>query len=151
MEPRDCLEDIECVCIEPRGGDSQRKVLRANIEDIRLLEEYLSTNGIHVGLCIDVAQLFVVHGNEGTARVLQDLKSIRLSIKEFHISDVRQTQKVTNRIAMEVGTGQINWKLILPLLLEHCNNFLIETLGGMKVFQRSKAYLESLLMANNIS
>ena len=44
---------------------------------------------------------------------------------------------------MEVGTDSIDWRLILPPLLEHCSELLIETLGGIKVFQRSKSFLES--------
>jgi sugar phosphate isomerase/epimerase len=120
--------------------------LRAEIEDIKILEQYLVSAGIgNIGLCIDVAQLFVVHGNNGIIQFLDELKSIRLSIKEFHISDVLNNEKIKNRVAMEVGTGAIDWQLILPSVLQHCNNLLIETLGGIKVFQRSKSYLESLM------
>jgi hypothetical protein len=89
--------------------------------------------------------LYVVYGNEGTAQFLKDLSSIRISIKEFHISDVLQNAKVKNRVAMEVGNGSIDWKLILPLILQHCNELLIETLGGVKVFLRSKKFLDSLM------
>lgn len=51
---------------------------------------------------------------------------------------------------MEVGTGSIDWKLILPLILQHCGDLLIETLGGVRVFQRSKIFLESLLREQNV-
>lgn len=66
------------------------------------------------------------------------------------MSDVSQTKKVTNRVAMEVGKGAIDWKLILPLMLQHCNELLIETLGGIKVFGRSKSYLELLVKKHEI-
>jgi hypothetical protein len=46
---------------------------------------------------------------------------------------------------MEVGTGEIDWGLIFPSMRQHCNNFLIETIGGTNVFQRSKQFLESLI------
>ena len=85
-----------------------------------------------------------MHGNYGLMHFLDELKRMRLQVKEFHVSDVSSNKKIKNRIAMEVGTGSIDWKLILPLLLQHCNEFLIETLGGIKVFQRSKSYNESL-------
>jgi hypothetical protein len=141
------LEGIDGVCIEPRGGERQRKVLRADLEDIRLLQGFLNAKGMdeNIGLCIDVAQLYVIYGNEGTAQFLKDLRSIHIPVKEFHISDVLQTATVKNRVAMEVGTGSIDWKLILPLILQHCNYLLIETLGGVKVFQRNKMFLDSLL------
>lgn len=103
-----------------------------------------------IGLCVDLAQLFVVHGNEGIVHFLDELKTIRVPVKEFHISDVLQEKKVINRVAMEVGIGSIDWKLILPLILQHCNDLLIETLVGVKVFQRSKVFLESLLMESNM-
>jgi hypothetical protein len=129
-----------------RGGDRHRKVLRANLDDILLLDYYLnSTGGPRIGLCIDVAQLFTLYGNSGTAEFLKQLKSACLPVKEFHVSDVLSTEVTTHRVAMEVGSGNINWKLILPLILENCNNLLIETLGGVKVFQRSKMFLESLM------
>ena len=51
---------------------------------------------------------------------------------------------------MVMGAIDPLWKLILPLILQHCNEFLIETLGGVKVFQRSKAYLESLVVDNDV-
>jgi hypothetical protein len=141
-EISDQIFGVGSICIEPRGGDRQGKVLRAELGDLALLQEQLKSLGAKkIGLCIDITQLFVVHGNEGSADFLEQLKSIPLSVKEFHISDVWQTKKLTNRIAMEIGTGWIDWKLILPLVLQHCNNLLIETLGGIKVFQRSKSYL----------
>jgi hypothetical protein len=139
------LDDLQ-VCIEPRGCDRQRKVLRAEIEDIRILQEKLNSIGINkIGLCLDIAQLFIVHGNNGIVLFLDELRSLQLRVKEFHISDVYHNKKVTNRVAMEVGTGSIDWHLILPLLLQHCNELLIETLGGIKVYQRSKSFLESLV------
>jgi len=146
VEISDGLKDIECICIEPRGGDRQGKVLRTEIEDIRILEQYLISAGIrNIGLCIDVAQLFIIHGNKGILHFLNELKSIRLPVKELHISDVITNEKTKNRVAMEVGKGRIDWKLILTLILQHCSDLLIETLGGVKVFQRSKSYLDSLL------
>ena len=98
----------------------------------------MDSNGINkIGLCIDIAQLFIVNGNNGIVRFLDDLRSLQLPVKEFHISNIYHNKKVTNRVAMEVGTGSIDWKLILPLLLQHCNELLIETLGGIKVYERS--------------
>lgn len=140
------VDDLQ-VCIEPRGGDLQRKVLRPEIEDIRILQEKLNSNGINkIGLCLDIAQLFIVHGNNGIVLFLDEIRSLQLPVKEFHISDVyHNNKKVTNRVAMEVGTGSIDWQLILPLLLQHCNELLIETLGGIKVYQRSRSFLESLV------
>jgi hypothetical protein len=140
------LNGIDGICIEPRGGERQNKVLRADLDDIKILQGFLDANSIgNIGLCIDVAQLFVVYGNEGTAQFLKDLSLINMPVKEFHISDVLQNTNIKNRVAMEVGTGSIDWKLILPLTLQHCNDLLIETLGGVKVFIRSKKFLDSLL------
>jgi len=138
------------ICIEPRGGDRQGKVLRAEIEDLEMLGENLNSIKAKVGLCIDVAQLFVVHGNNGTIRFIEELKSVRLPVKEFHISDVKQSEKIMNRVAMEIGKGVIDWQLILPVVLQHCNELLIETLGGIKVFKRSKSYLESLVKEHEV-
>lgn len=143
----DRIYGINTVCIEPRGGDRQGKVLRTEMEDITLLGHFLKALGVNkVGLCMDVAQVFVVHGNTGSREFLEELKSINLPVEEFHISDVVQNKKIKNRVAMEIGTGVIDWKLILPLILQHCNDLLVETLGGIKIFQRSRSYLESLVM-----
>jgi hypothetical protein len=146
------IKGIDCVCIEPRGGDRHKKVLRLDIKDIQILQQYLELySKKEIGLCIDIAQLFVIYGNSGTADFLNELRSIRIPIRELHISDVLINRNVKNRVAMEIGIGSINWKLILPLVLEHCNDLLIETLGGIKVFQRSKAFLESLLKQNGVT
>lgn len=143
------LDGID-VCIEPRGGDRQGKVLRTELEDLRILEEYITSTGTQVGLCVDIAQLFVVHGNNGMRKFLEQLRTLRLPVKEFHISDVQQTKKITNRVAMEIGTGVIDWKLILTSVLQRCNELLIETLGGIKIFERSKSYLESLVKKHEV-
>lgn len=39
------INGIDFICIEPRGGDKQRKVLRANIWDLQTLQDYLSSFG----------------------------------------------------------------------------------------------------------
>ena len=146
-ELADRIKEVDFICIEPRGGESQRKVLQYYIDDIRELAHTLSSfNANNIGLCIDIAQLFIVHGNIGTANFLRELKFIPLPIREFHISDVKRGSKVKNRVAMEVGTGDINWRLIFPIVLQHCNSLLIETLGGVQIFNRSKAFLESLVI-----
>lgn len=142
------LGDVE-VCIEPRGGERHGKVLRAEIEDLQILADGLDS-ATKVGLCLDVAQLFVVHGNKGSVRFLEQLKSIRLPIREFHVSDVSQSKKITNRVATEVGKGVIDWSPILPLMLRYCDQFLIETLGGVSVFDRSRSYLDALVNKNEI-
>lgn len=136
------------VCVEPRGTDRHGKVLRNEIDDLTALNDILGSSDI--GLCIDLAQLFVVHGNEGIPRFLEELKSIRLPVKEFHVSDVSRSKKILNRVATEVGKGAIDWQPILPLMLQHCDELLIETLGGVTVFQRSKAFLEALVRENEV-
>jgi hypothetical protein len=145
-ELTDKINGIDSICIEPRGGSSQGKVLRLEIEDVNSLGNTISSLGIrNVGLCIDIAQLHTVHGTNGALQFLKSLKSIKVPVKELHLSDLLQTTKVKNRVAMEIGTGSIDWKLILPLILQHCNDLLIETLGGVRVFQRSKMFLDSLM------
>ena len=39
IEIMDSLKGIESVCIEPRGVDRHRRALRAEIEDITILEQ----------------------------------------------------------------------------------------------------------------
>lgn len=121
-------------------------MLRIELDDLSRLEHFISSVGLkNVGLCIDIAQLFIIRGNENALDFLRQLKSMNLPVMEFHVSDVIQNTRVKNRVAMEIGTGSIDWKLILPLILQHCNDLLIETLGGVRVFQRSKMFLESLV------
>lgn len=134
------------ICIEPRGGDRQGKVLRNHIQDIEIFQQMLKIVGEkRVGLCIDIAQLFIIHGNIGSVNFLKKLKLIQLPVKEFHLSDVFQSKYVKNRVAMEIGTGSVDWLLLLPFILVHCNELLIETLGGIKIFQRSKEFLNSVI------
>ena len=134
------------ICIEPRGGDRQGKVLRNHIQDIEIFQQMLRMLGEkRVGLCIDIAQLYIVHGNIGSVNFLKKLESIQLPVKEFHLSDVFRSKYVKNRVAMEIGTGSVDWRLLLPFILGHCNELLIETLGGTKVFQRSKEFLKSVI------
>jgi hypothetical protein len=145
-EMTDKINGIGSICIEPRGGICQGKVLRLEIEDVCSLENSVNSLGLrNLGLCIDIAQLHVAHGINGSLQFLKALKSMKLPVKELHVSDVLQSAKVKNRVAMEVGVGSVDWKLILPSVLQHCNELLIETLGGVKVFQRSKMFLDSLL------
>lgn len=101
-----------------------------------------------IGLCIDLAQVIIVHGTEGNAiNFLNQLReSFDMPILEWHLSDVAINQ---NRVAVEVGKGRINWTKLLPSVVSCCRSILIETLGGTKVFQRSRAHLESLV--NNSS
>lgn len=136
------------VCVEPRGTDRHGKVLRNEMDDLTALSDILGSSDI--GLCIDLAQLFVVHGNEGIPRFLEELKSIRLPVKEFHVSDVSQSKKTVNRVATEVGKGAIDWQPILPMMIQRCDQLLIETLGGIKVFQRSKSFLKALVRENEV-
>lgn len=76
IEIKDKLQDIEMVCIEPRGGDRQNKVLRAEIGDIITLNNCLKSNTTKgIGLCMDLAQLFIVHGNKGIVHFLDELKT----------------------------------------------------------------------------
>ena len=134
------------ICIEPRGGDRQGKVLRNHIQDIEILQQMLKTLGEkRVCLCIDIAQLYIVHGNIGIVNFLKKIKSIQLPVKEFHLSDVFRSKYVKNRVAMEIGTGLVDWQLLLPFIFVHCNELLIETLGGIKVFQKSKEFLKSVI------
>jgi hypothetical protein len=74
------LSDVE-VCVEPRGAERQGKVLRAELDDLRTLQDYLNFSETNIGLCVDIAQLFVAHGNDGVARFLKELTSIRLPVK----------------------------------------------------------------------
>lgn len=133
------------VCIEPRGGDRQRKVLRLDIGDLETLCENLDSSA-GIGLCIDLAQLFLTKGTQGMVQFLQDLPGVGLPIKEIHASDV-QGSGSNPRVAMEIGKGEIDWPLVLPVLLERNKDILIETLGGVPVFRRSKSYIEEMLHA----
>ena len=52
-EISDRIYGIDAVCIEPRGGDRQGKVLRTEIEDIRIMEHFFDALGLKkAGLCI---------------------------------------------------------------------------------------------------
>jgi hypothetical protein len=42
----DEINFIDTICIEPKGEDRQRKVPRANFDDIFLLEQYLKSLGL---------------------------------------------------------------------------------------------------------
>jgi sugar phosphate isomerase/epimerase len=141
---RDALPDVD-VCIEPRGGDRQRKVLRLDIGDLETLTDDLRSSA-RIGLCIDLAQLYVTKGTEDMVQFLRDLRGVGLPIKEIHASDV-QSSGSNKKVAMEIGKGEIDWPLVLPPLLERNKDILIETLGGVPVFRRSKSYIEEMLHA----
>jgi hypothetical protein len=131
---QDLIDSAE-ICIEPRGCDRHRKVLRVEISDIEMLDEFLhKLGGDKIGLCIDIAQLFLCKGNEGIVNFFSGLKK---DVKEFHISDVTE-----RRLGVEIGKGLIDWGNIIPHMLDHCKDFLVETLGGIRVFNRSLEYLE---------
>lgn len=147
-ELNESLGNVE-VCVEPRGGDRQGKILRAEVDDLQILGDSLGSSS-KIGLCVDIAQLFIVHGQKGSERFLEELKTIHLPIKEFHVSDVSQVKKITNRVATEVGKGAIDWQQITPLMFQHCKELLIETLGGVKVFERSRSYIDALVMENEV-
>lgn len=137
---------LDCeVCIEPRGTTRHGKVLRIEIDDLQLLNDLLKENGSKIGLCIDVAQMFIVHGNFGSSELLQALRTFHIPVREFHVSDVVQNRKIVNRVGMEVGSGAISWKILLPLMFALNQSLLIETLGGFNVYSRSKSFLTSLL------
>lgn len=152
VEMHDRLPKKIQICIEPRGGDRQKKVLRTQLEDIQILHEHLSSLGASkkIGLCVDLAQVAIVHGSDvdnGASKFLEQLKlSQGLSILEWHLSDVAINE---NRVGVEVGKGRINWIKLLPSVVSCCRSILIETLGGTKVFQRSRAHLESLVNTSN--
>lgn len=145
---QDKLSKVQ-VCIEPRGGFRQKKVLQSDMKDILSLGNHLSSLGAsnRIGLCIDLAQSVIVHGNQGTVTFLDNLRSINLRVQELHLSDVAVGQ---NRVAAEVGKGRVDWANILPAALKCCKAILIETLGGVKVFRRSKGYLQDLVNPNEI-
>lgn len=144
-ELSDSIDRNISICIEPRGGGIRGKVIRNYLQDIKYLQEELKLLGAkRIGLCIDIAQSHIVHGKEGILGYLNSLKLLDLPVKEFHISDVLKNKHVKNKVAMEIGTGSINWSSLLSSLLFLCNDLLIETLGGIKVFQRSVEYLQSL-------
>jgi sugar phosphate isomerase/epimerase len=142
-EIKDRLPELQ-VCIEPRGGDRQNKVLRLELQDILNLKKHLCAIGAfeQIGLCIDLAQAVIVHGNARTIKFLDELNSTDFQILELHLSDVGLDQ---NRVAVEVGKGRIDWPKLFPSALNCCKAVLIETLGGIKVFQRSQAYLHTLV------
>ena len=49
------------ICIEPRGGDRQGKVLRNHLQDIEILQQMLKMLGEkRVGLCIDIAIFMIL-------------------------------------------------------------------------------------------
>jgi hypothetical protein len=151
VEMHDRLSEHIQICIEPRGGDRQRKVLRTEFEDIQILCGHLSSLGAsrRIGLCVDLAQAIIVHGDDddnnndkGTIKFLRQINETSgLHILEWHLSDVAINQ---NRVAVEVGRGRINWAKLVPLVIGFCKSILIETLGGTKVFKRSRSYLESM-------
>lgn len=149
-ELADKLSNIESICIEPRGTTRHGKVLRINLEDLYTLKQELTSNGSKIGLCIDIAQLFIIYGNEGAHIFLKKLSSLPIAVREFHISDVAQDKSVMNRVGMEVGKGSINWSLLMPLILNFNRSLLIETLGGAKVYYRSKSFFESLMKNEKI-
>jgi len=140
-ELKDLLPKSTDLCIEPRGGSRQGRVLRLDLHDLTHFQDSLGTNRT-VGLCIDVAQLFVTHGNHMIGGFLKGIKEIGLSVSELHVSDVFCAGRVRNKVAMEIGKGQIDWNLIVPDLKATCNDWLIETLGGIPVFKKSKVFLE---------
>lgn len=154
VEMHDGLSKNIQICIEPRGGDRQRKVLRTELKDIQILGNHLSSLGAskRIGLCVDLAQVVIVHGDDNnnensSTKFLRQLKSTSdLPILEWHLSDVAINQ---NRVAVEVGRGRINWIKMLPLVLGCCKSILIETIGGTKVFERSRSYLESMVNRRN--
>ena len=142
-ELKDLLPRSTTLCIEPRGDVRQGKVLRLDLDDLVRFRDSLG-NRSAIGLCIDIAQLFVTQGNQGIGRFLRGIKETDLSVNELHLSDVLSTEHVKNRVAMEIGRGAIDWNLILPDLKTTCSDWLIETLGGITVFRRSKAFLEKM-------
>jgi endonuclease IV len=131
------------ICVEPRGGDRQRKVVRSEIQDILSLREALSSNGVQVGYCIDLAQTYCTHGMEAVVDLVRNCISHDLPIKEFHASDVAGASH-SNRLGMEIGTGRIHFACILGEMRELRSRLLIETIGGLPVFRRSLECLRSL-------
>jgi sugar phosphate isomerase/epimerase len=143
-ELKDLLPSSVSMCIEPRGNSRHGKVLRLDLDDLAYFRDSLG-NRSGVGLCIDIAQLFVTQGNQKMGSFLSGIKETGLSVNELHLSDVFSSGRLKNRVAMEIGKGAIDWDLVLPDLKATCDDWLIETLGGIPVFRRSKAFLEKMV------
>jgi hypothetical protein len=143
-ELHDMLPKSIQLCIEPRGDRSGRKVLKLELEDLFFFEDYLGA-GSGIGLCLDIAQIVAMHGNRNAETFLREVERMRLDVGELHLSDILIVGKLKNRVAMEIGTGMVDWDALLPHAWKLCRACLIETLGGIPVFRRSKHFLEKMM------
>jgi sugar phosphate isomerase/epimerase len=143
-ELHDMLPKSIQLCIEPRGDRSGRKVLKLDLEDLFFFEDYLGA-GSGIGLCLDIAQIVAMHGNRNAETFLREVERMRLDVGELHLSDILTVGKLKNRVAMEIGTGMVDWEALLPHAWKLCRACLIETLGGIPVFRRSKHFLEKMI------
>jgi hypothetical protein len=131
------------ICVEPRGGNRQRKVVRSEIQDIVCLHQAAVKNGIRLGFCIDLAQTYCAYGTQGVANLIGECISHDIPIKEIHVSDVVETRR-SKRLGMEIGTGRIDFLQALGHLRDSSVRLLIETIGGLPVFTRSLEHLKRL-------
>jgi sugar phosphate isomerase/epimerase len=139
--------NIPEICIEPRGGDRQRKVVRSHIQDVLLLNEMLE-GGTKISYCIDLAQTYCAHGFHGVLEMIDQCLANEISIRELHASDVIATKR-SKRLGMEIGTGEVDFSEIMGKIQGmHCR-LLIETLGGFPVFSRSLTYLTQMEAKRN--
>lgn len=128
--------------IESRGS-KDRKVLRPTFEDISTFHEILKERGAkNIYQCFDIAQCFILAGQEGLVDLLQKLNTFNIPICEFHVSDVRISSLKIPQTAQMVGSGLIRWDQVIPLLKG--KRMLIETIGGVNVFNRSIEFLSKL-------
>ena len=131
------------ICVEPRGGDRQRKVIRSEIQDILSLHQAVSSNGVQVGYCVDLAQTYCAHGMQGVVNLIHECIAHDVPIKELHASDVVENSR-SKRLGMEIGTGKIDFQQTLGNLRKLPVRLLIETIGGLPVFRRSFEHLKRL-------
>jgi hypothetical protein len=131
------------ICVEPRGGEQQRKLVRSETHDISSLWEAIKDRGVGVTYCIDVAQTYCAYGISGVASVIRESASNGVPIGELHMSDVVRTGSST-RIGMEIGTGEVEFMKVLRETQNLICRLLIETIGGVHVFSRSLDFLTRL-------
>jgi hypothetical protein len=131
------------ICVEPRGGEQQRKLVRSETHDISSLWEAVKDRGVEIMYCIDVAQTHCAYGISGIESIIRESASNGVPISELHISDVVRTERST-RVGMEIGTGEVKFAKVLKETRNLICRLLIETIGGVRVFSRSLDFLTHL-------
>jgi hypothetical protein len=135
------------VCIESRGSDRQGKILRAQPQDILLLQDYLRKRGTEISHCLDVAQCFACFGMSGVLEMVLFFAESGATLTEIHASDVSKYSTGQPRVSMPIGRGLIDWKNLLPHVIRTNARILIEVIGGMKPCMESLDFLNEQILA----